>query len=616
MEYLKNLNKEQKQAVISNSREIMLIAGAGTGKTNTIIRKIQYLVQEKKIQASTILSVTFTNKAVNEIKERLNKYLGKNSEVVVNTFHELARTILFENENYKKIGYEKLTIIKYEEQEKIISGILERTEYFEIVNKYKYTIKKIIQDFSLRKNDLYVKSNKNDLEDLLDLVYASYNFILYNEQLIEIDDLIYLSEELLKKDEKLLEEYQNKYNYIFIDEYQDINKNQYNLIKLLNNKNNILVVGDEDQSIYSWRGSNSKYFKDFKTEYKNVEIIKLERNYRSTKEILYLANNFIKQNTDREDKNLYTDLTNKKPKLYINSDINKQVDYITNNIQEDKTTLYKNSAILVRSKNIDLMTILKTKLVENNIPYQIIGEYPLYKRKIIKDLISILKFIENKDNNYAFQRLTKVIKLGFGKVFFKNLNNIRSNLGIYSYYKIIEQYKNYHNVKRYEKNILKFIDMFKDYNNKKSFDDLIEEIIDNFFDETSNLDYSYLQEFLKEAREYHKRNGYKTIKEYLDYIEYFKEIHTKDRIQIMTMHASKGLEFEKVYILNINKEYPYLYKSNYIELDKLELKNNNIIEEERRLLYVSMTRAKRELYILGDEKSKFIQELKNINDNK
>lgn len=616
MEYLKNLNKEQKQAVISNNREIMLIAGAGTGKTNTIIRKIQYLVQEKKIQASTILSVTFTNKAVNEIKERLNKYLGKNSGVVVNTFHELARTILFEQENYKKIGYEKLTIIKDEEQEKIISGILERTEYFEIVNKYKYTIKKIIQDFSLRKNDLYVKSNKKDLEDLLDLVYASYNFILYNEQLIEIDDLIYLAEELLKKDEKLLEEYQNKYNYIFIDEYQDINKTQYNLIKLLNNKNNILVVGDEDQSIYSWRGSNSKYFKDFRKEYPNVEIIKLERNYRSTKEILYLANNFIKQNTDREDKNLYTDLTNKKPILYINSDINKQLDYITNNIQEDKTTLYKNSAILVRSKNIDLMTILKTKLVESNIPYQIIGEYPLYKRKIIKDLISILKFIENKDNNYAFQRLTKVIKLGFGKVFFKNLNDIRSNLGIYSYYKIIEQYKNYHNIKKYEKNILKFIDMFKDYNNKKSFDDLIEEIIDNFFDETSNIDYSYLQEFLKEAREYHKRNGYKTIKEYLDYIEYFKEVHTKDRIQIMTMHASKGLEFEKVYILNINKEYPYLYKSNYIELDKLELKNNNIIEEERRLLYVSMTRAKRELYILGDEKSKFIQELKNINDNK
>lgn len=614
MEYLERLNTSQRQAVLSNSKEIMLIAGAGTGKTNTIIRKIQYLVQEKKVQGNSILSVTFTNKAVNEIKERINKYLGKNSQVVVNTFHELARNILFDKENYKKIGYEKITIIKDEEKEKILLEILERIERFETINKYNYTIKKILQDFSLRKNDLYVKSTKTDLEDLLDLIYYSYNFILYSEQLIEIDDLIPLSEELLQKDKNILREYQNKYNYIFIDEYQDINKNQYNLIKLLNNKNNILVVGDEDQAIYSWRGSNSKYFKDFKNQYKKVEIIKLEKNYRTTKEILYLANNFIKQNTDREHKNLYTDITNKKPVIYKNSDINNQIDYIIENILKDKQTQYKHIAILIRSKKIEIMAILKIKLIQQNIPYQIIGEYPLYKRKIIKDLISVLKFIENKHNNHAFYRVTKTIKLGFGKIFIKNLNDIRKNVGIYSYYKIIENYKNYHNLKKYEKRIIKFKEMFKKYNPEKSFDDLIEIVIENFFDETNNLDYSYLQEFLKEAREYHKRNGYKTIKEYIEYIEHFKELETKDKIQIMTMHASKGLEFNNVYILDINKNYPYLYTTNYIELDKLELKSNNIIEEERRLLYVAMTRAKKELYILGDKNSKFIQELVTINE--
>ncbi|MBF0713374.1 ATP-dependent helicase [Gemella sp. GH3] len=615
MEQLKRLNNSQRQAVLSNSKEIMLVAGAGTGKTNTIISKIEYLVTKKEVLQSNILAITFTNKAVNEIKERLNISLGSNN-VVVNTFHELARTIIYDNDNYKKLGYTNLTIIDDEIKEKTISNMLEITDNFEILNRYGITIKKLMQDFLLIKNNLYIKSKEQDLENQIETLYALYIMYLKNNDLIEIDDLISISVNLLNNDKEILSKYKNRFTHIFIDEYQDINRSQYDLIKLISSKTNILVVGDEDQSIYSWRGSNSKYFKEFQKEYPNCEVIKLEQNYRSTKEILYLAESFIKQNKNRIDKTLITDRTNTIPKILLTNEITKQITYTLTEIQKNKNKYnYNQNVILIRNRNIELITILKIKLVEYNIPYQIIGDYPLYRRKVVKDLISVLRFLENKNNNYHLKRVATNLKFGLGKTFFKILDDIRKNLGIETYFEIIENYNKYHvkKLKRYTNKMEEFINFFDKYNIEKSFDTLIEEIIYDLFYQTKNKDYDYLQEFLKEAREYYKRNGYKTTKEYLDYIQYFKELSTKDKLQIMTMHASKGLEFNNVYILNINSNYPFLYKSNYMKLDKLELSNNNIIEEERRLLYVAMTRAIDNLYIFGDKNSKFIKELNSFN---
>lgn len=605
---LGKLNTRQKQAVLSTNKRLMLIAGAGTGKTSTIINKMKYLIIEKGVQPQNILAVTFTNKAVNEIKERLNNKL-----VEVSTFHELARKIVFDKENYRKLNYQNLSIISDENKNKTLEELLERSEYFVLVNQYKVTVKKLLQDFTLIKNDLYIKSNNEEYEEMIEFIFNAYNLMLSINDLIEVDDLITLAYDLLKKDKELLNYYQNRYTHIFIDEYQDINKSQYKLMKLIIANNNVTVVGDEDQSIYSWRGSNRKYFTKFETEYENVEVIKLEENYRSTKEILNLANTFIKENKDRIDKNLYTERKGTRPIICTSNQLENQVNFTLDKILDySKEYRYKDNAILIRNKNVDLMLNLKRKLIEKRIPYTIVGEFPLLDRKIIKDLISVLKFIENRKNNYSLKRLTYNLSFGLGKTFYKNLDDIRKNLGIYSYYEIIKNHKKYHNLSRYKKKIDLFLERFKKYEEEKNFLDLIEEVIEDFFSEADVREFTHIKEFEQQARVHYTHNGYQTIKEYLNYIEYFKEEYSKDTLQIMTMHASKGLEFENIYILNLSKNYPFLFKTNYMKLEKDILADNNILEEERRLLYVAMTRAKSNLYLLGENECRFLRELNSI----
>lgn len=613
--YLESLNNEQLEAVLSNDNEIMLVAGAGTGKTNTIVKKIIYLIKEQRVIPYNILAVTFTNKAVIEIRERVNNSLCTNhSGVVVNTFHQLAKSILDKDDNYQLLGYKSLKILEDEGREKILDKIIKYNEMYNRVNEFNKTIKGLLIDFNAKKNNRYIESSNKEYEELFKELYHAYVLEVFANGYIELDDLVNLVIVLLERYPEIRKEVSSAFDYIFVDEYQDVNKEQYKLIKLLKNKNKVLIVGDEDQAIYGWRGSNSKYFRDFQLEYPDCRVIKLERNYRSTQQILNLADGFIKQNKNRIDKTLKSDKIGVLPDIQEISSKENQIEFLFDQIQ--KLGSNKNDiAILIRNRDFDYLSDLKLKFVKNDIGYTMVGEFPLLKRKIIKDLMAILKFLITDTDNISLSRIIKNMKLGLGEQFYNKIEEISVEENIKSYYHIMKNHENYVDLKRYSSKIESFIEKFKDYNMEKSFVIIIEKVVEEFFDEVILSEYHYLQEFIREANRYYEKNGYMTLNEYLDYIQYFKDTGKSDKVQIMTMHASKGLEYKNVFVVNLHEKYPMLNKANYEKLDKNDLAGIQVIEEERRLLYVAMTRAKERLFVLGSADNIFIKELKEIQEN-
>lgn len=613
--YLESLNNEQLEAVLSNDNEIMLVAGAGTGKTNTIVKKIIYLIKEQRVIPYNILAVTFTNKAVREIRERVNNSLCTNhSGVVVNTFHQLAKSILDKDDNYQLLGYKSLKILEDEGREKILDKIIKYNDMYNRVNGFNKTIKGLLIDFNAKKNNRYIESSNKEYEELFKQLYHAYVLEVFANGYIELDDLVNLVIVLLERYPEIRKEVSSAFDYIFVDEYQDVNKEQYKLIKLLKNKNKVLIVGDEDQAIYGWRGSNSKYFRDFQLEYPDCRVIKLERNYRSTQQILNLADGFIKQNKNRIDKTLKSDKIGVLPDIQEIASKENQIEFLFDQIQ--KLGSNKNDiAILIRNRDFDYLSDLKLKFVKNDIGYTMVGEFPLLKRKIIKDLMAVLKFLITDTDNISLSRIIKNMKLGLGEQFYNKIEEISVQEDIKSYYQIMKNHEEYKELKRYSSKIEKFVDKFKDYNIEKSFVIIIEKVVEEFFDEVILSEYHYLQEFIREANRYYEKNGYMTLSEYLDYIQYFKDTGKSDKVQIMTMHASKGLEYKNVFVVNLHEKYPMLNKANYEKLDKNDLAGIQVIEEERRLLYVAMTRAKERLFVLGSSDNMFIKELKEIQEN-
>ena len=613
--YLESLNNEQLEAVLSNDNEIMLVAGAGTGKTNTIVKKIIYLIKEQRVIPYNILAVTFTNKAVREIRERVNNSLCTNhSGVVVNTFHQLAKSILDKDDNYQLLGYKSLKILEDEGREKILDKIIKYNDMYNRVNEFNKTIKALLIDFNAKKNNRYIESSNKEYEELFKELYHAYVLEVFANGYIELDDLVNLVIVLLERYPEIRKEVSAAFDYIFVDEYQDVNKEQYKLIKLLKNKNKVLIVGDEDQAIYGWRGSNSKYFRDFQLEYPDCRVIKLERNYRSTQQILNLADGFIKQNKNRIDKTLKSDKIGVLPDIQEISSKENQIEFLFDQIQ--KLGSNKNDiAILIRNRDFDYLSDLKLKFVKNDIGYTMVGEFPLLKRKIIKDLMAVLKFLITDTDNISLSRIIKNMKLGLGEQFCNKIEEISVEENIKSYYHIMKNHEKYSDLKRYSSKIESFIEKFKDYNMEKSFVIIIEKVVEEFFDEVILSEYHYLQEFIREANRYYEKNGYMTLSEYLDYIQYFKDTGKSDKVQIMTMHASKGLEYKNVFVVNLHEKYPMLNKANYEKLDKNDLAGIQVIEEERRLLYVAMTRAKERLFVLGSSDNMFIKELKEIQEN-
>ena len=591
---LDTLNETQKDAVVTTDGPILILAGPGSGKTRVITHKIAYLLEEKKANPWEILAITFTNKAAKEMKVRLEKLIDEDiRSMQISTFHSFGLRII--KENYDFFGLNSnFTILDEQDSISVIKKIVKDMN----LDEKQYNPRNIKHKISSAKNELldpkgYKVFAHSPIEEVIVKVYEKYEDKLRRNSSVDFDDLLMMPIELFKKDKKALEHYQNKFKYIFIDEYQDTNEAQYTLSKMISSKhNNICVVGDECQSIYSWRGANFKNILNFEKDYKNAKVILLEQNYRSTKRIIEAANSVIKNNKEKKDKHLWTDNSvGSKIKYMRCYDEKDEVLNIINEIKmyKEQGVPYKEMVVLYRT-NAQSQSI-ERGFIENTIPYKVVGSYAYFNRKEIKDLVSYLRLINNKDDDVSLLRAINAPKRGIGAKTIEKLEE-KANLNNTSIFNVIDSGKE-----------LQFKNLILDINEKmkdKSFVDLIELVLDE-----SGLRSEYeleksleneaklenLEEFKSIAKNFEDYNPGATLEEFLIEISLISDVkETKDDevVTLMTMHAVKGLEFDVVFVTGLEEG---LFPHANSMYDESEL------EEERRLFYVAITRAKKVLYL-------------------
>ena len=614
---LAGLNPQQKKAVQITEGPLLVVAGAGSGKTSVLTRRIAYLVAEKGIAPWNILAITFTNKAATEMREREHKLLGQQADSIwMSTFHALCVRIL--RRDAEKIGYtsnfsiadsaEQLTLIKHIQKEQNI-------------NPKMYEPRRILSAISNGKNDLltpdaYSASASSPFEKVTAQVYQEYQKRLKNDQIMDFDDLIMQTLVLFKTDPTVLHYYQNKFRYLLVDEYQDTNQAQYELCHALAAQyKNICVVGDADQSIYGWRGANMENIMNFEKDYHDagVQTVKLEQNYRSTGHILSAANAVIKNNSNRKAKKLWTDQgEGAKVTYYRAQSGDDEAHFIIAKIQEEveeKKRSYHDFAVLYRT-NAQSRTV-EESFVKSNVPYQIVGGHKFYDRKEIMDVMAYLKLVANPSDSMSFNRIINTPKRGIGPISvrrfldFARENNL-SILGAFDHLnmsgvtaraaaklsdfgsklrdainfakdhsvtglteKILQDFgytaalKAEHTIEAETR--LENLDEFLSVT--KRFDDEYEE--DDDSDETENA----LSDFLAEVSLLSDQDDL---------------ANNDDQVALMTLHAAKGLEFPVVFLVGMEDGLFPLSRS---------LMEDDQLEEERRLAYVGITRAKRELFL-------------------
>ena len=588
---LNPLNMMQKAAVTTKSKKTFVVAGAGCGKTRVLTYRIAYLL-DNGIDEKDILAFTFTNKSAFEMKERLKELLDYESEVSLSTFHSFA---------YKFV--------------KLFFNVLGFKQDFKIIDEdeKKKIIKRILTDGNYPLEEAFVLKQISNIKSLIDLNIKNLNkrmqilkvFLLYQEtlkisNLMDFDDLLYFFYDLLQTNEYV----QNRFTYhtyVLVDECQDINKIQYEIIKLLVRKSqNIFMVGDEDQCIYSFRGSDLNCIRDFINEEK-AEVIKLEQNYRSCKNILMAANSVIKNNSSRVDKRLYTSYNDKNYKLIISdfyTDHEESV-YIADLIEGliDKGYNYKDFTILYRNNSISIP--IEKELVKRKIPFYIFGKTPFFRRKEVKTIIYYLRLILNHNDNVAFLEIINYPKRGIGEY---TINRIKDNIaqngfsfyetikntpdlyvveGIKSFISLIDKFTaiiNDCDLVVFIKEILKDIDYFNILRNDKNSKDRLLNIY-TFLDMVSEIDddssnVNRLNKFLADI-----------------YLENIKYEENKNYVKLMTIHQAKGLEYKIVILSGCNDG---ILPATHETID--------LLEEERRLFYVAITRAKERLYLLSSKR--------------
>ena len=618
---LDNLNEMQRKACEYVDGPLLVLAGAGSGKTKVLTTRVAYLINVCGISPNNILAITFTNKAAKEMKDRIFKMLGSVAyDIQISTFHSLG--VLFIKENYELLGYKKnFTILDSDDSLTIIKKIIKDLGY-----DIKYYNPKMIRNLiSSAKNELideYQYENFANTEEtrVASLVYHRYQKKLLASNSLDFDDLLTKPIELLRKNPDILKKYQERFQYILIDEYQDTNEAQYILSKLLSAKHrNICVVGDNDQSIYSFRGSNYRNILNFEKDYKDAKIIMLEENYRSTKNILNVANSIIKNNKERKDKNLWTNNIDGDKVIYHTSLNEKdEADYVIKEIdkllndgvsKKDIAILYRTNA---QSRN------LEDGFLVSNIPYRIIGSFYFYNRKEIKDLISYLRLVYNEDDDVSLLRAINVPKRGIGEKTIENLSTLA-----------LEEEKSIYNVisKGKELEFKKIIEDIKNELNNLSLTELVDYILDKSGIRAelesensveSEIRLENLEEFKSITKNFEDRYGVASLEDFLEELSLVADIEehkgVDDAVTLMTVHSAKGLEFDYVFVVGLEEGiFPH---------------NNSIfegnIEEERRLMYVAVTRASKKLWLVNTKErllygerrsnpvSRFIKEIDEI----
>lgn len=616
-----DLNSEQKKAVVTTDGPILILAGAGSGKTKTITHRIAYLIQEKQINPEKILAVTFTNKAAEEMVIRSAKITKKPVDLkgypffrrnhpAFGTFHSICAKIL--RTDAEKVGYKQnFAIYDPQDQLKLIKNILKANGMDEKRNNPKSILWMISEAKNELKDEIeYAKTVYSPISEVTSKVYPIYQRELKSNNAFDFDDLMMKTVELFKKDKSVLNYYQDLWEYIHIDEYQDTNLVQYTLVKMLAEKNkNLCVVGDPDQSIYGWRGADIRNILNFEKDYSDITVIKLEQNYRSTKKILRASQEIITKNKNRKEKELWTENPS-------GSDI-EMVKCLNERDEGNNIIRTVESAMEDNIKLRDVVVLYRTNAQSRSIeeaclkyamPYKIIGGVKFYERKEIKDILAYLRIILNPDDNISLERVINVPARGVGKTSIDKMKAYASSQDI-SLYKALNSPEVLSNLTpKIKSGITKFMELVKTLSAKRlemEVSDIIQEVIDksgykNLMEDdlTEGADrLENLQELLSVSQKYDYLEPELGLLYFMEEISLLtdadKHQSNEDKLTLMTMHSAKGLEFKYVLVAGAEESLFPHQKGDY---DREQL------EEERRLAYVSMTRAEERLFFFFCER--------------
>lgn len=594
---LSSLNEMQKEAVLYNDGPLLIIAGAGAGKTKTLTTKIAYLIEEKNVSPYNILAITFTNKAAKEMKDRIDNLIGSVAKKIqVSTFHSFGLKLL--RENYNILGYDSnFVIMDSDDSLSVVKKILKDMN----LDPKIYNPRAIRNKISSCKNELmspkdYERFAASDYEQVVVEVYEKYDKKLKNNNSVDFDDLLILPIELFRKNPDILEKYQNLYKYLLIDEYQDTNEAQYILTKMISQKNRLITcVGDDSQSIYSFRGANYKNILNFEKDYADAKTILLEQNYRSTSTILDAANQVIKNNRMKKDKKLWTARgIGEKIKYYRAFNERDEAQYVIRKIKEltNKGIEYQNMAVLYRTNAQS--RVLEEEMLKENLPYRVIGSFYFYSRKEIKDLIAYLRLIHNPKDNVSLLRVINTPKRGIGLKTIENLT-IKADENETSIFDAITSGKELE-----FKHIIEKLIAIKE---ELTLTELIDKVLEASGMKTelesektleSEIRLENLEEFKSITKSFEERDGIISLEEFLLEISLISDVEEyKDdpnKISLMTIHSVKGLEFNHVFVVGLEEGiFPHINS----------LMDNSELEEERRLCYVAITRAKDDLHLVN-----------------
>ncbi len=602
---LEGLNEAQKNAVITTEGPVMAIAGAGSGKTNVLTRRIAHLIFNLGIPKEQILAITFTNKAANEMKSRLAGLLGfsymNTRDMWVSTFHSMCSRIL--RQHIDRLGYQ--TTFQIIDDDDV-------TQLIKAIAKEAGIDVKLIPPKQLKTYILNIKADESLLDDLkesplkdaLIKVYPLYQKRLKENNLVDFEDLMILTIRLLEKHEDIKAFYQGQFQYILVDEFQDTNNLQYRLIKLLTNKKqNVFIVGDEDQSIYAFRGANIENIRKFKREYKNPAIILLEQNYRSTNTILNAANQIISQNKNRIEKNLFSKRGDGKPiTLFKGYNHRDEVDFVAETIKELSRHGYSYDDIAVLYRTNNMSRVFEDVFMRRKLPYKIIGNMSFFKRKEIKDMVAYLRLIINPHDDYSMSRVINEPRRGIGAKTMERLHDFSQSYDL-SYYEAIDAdrlplgngpVKKLKAFKCLIKNLIKTLE-------QANFNTLIDDLLNESgykamleHDDMGDVRFENILELktmFKENEQLMEAADQKTLLMYIledIALKSQEDEETEEKsVTLMTLHSAKGLEFPVVFIVGVEQGLFPLHRS---------MENPKELAEERRLMYVGITRAMDRLY--------------------
>jgi DNA helicase-2/ATP-dependent DNA helicase PcrA len=599
LKILNGLNENQKKAVIQIKGPVLIVAGAGSGKTKTLTHRLAYLIASG-IEERKILMVTFTNKAAEEMKERTRNILNSNNlESFIGTFHKLGVRILRETGGGFKRN-SNFVIFDEKDSKQILKNCLKELD----LPKEQFNLIRVSDEISRAKNDLLFAEEYSDKADNFFQQKISKIYQLYQEKLMEsnafdFDDLIFIPVKIFQKNKEILEKYQNRWEYIMVDEYQDTNASQYALIKMLALKNrNLCVVGDDDQSIYSWRQADVKNFLNFDRDWTGTKLIVLGENYRTTKKILCAAQGIIKNNRCRKEKELWTNNIEGNPVflVQVRNDLS-EAEFVVKSILQivsSENLPLNDFAILYRTNSQS--RVLEEAMLKNNLPYQVFAGVKFYERREIKDILAYLRLMVNRNDMASLDRVINIPARGIGKkkkeyIFsFKDIDKLWGNL------KEISEAK-------------KFVDIIQ--SGRKMIEEgvSISDIVGFIIEETEYKKYlegdiqqgkekwENIFEFLRLAEDSGNK-GINGLNDFLENIALFQEKDVKkeekqDSVKLMTLHSAKGLEFKVVFIVGMEEGLLPHSQSQFSEEE---------LEEERRLAYVGMTRAKQFLFLVFAER--------------